>query len=184
MIKAYLFLSMGLDALHKTVDIDDFRVLKREVLGKLQYLKKHIPYPYEEFSSIDEYQKPVDNLKKENFFSELKNGCPSNETLEIKKENLEKFNIEIGEKLTQLYSKNDVFSTTDIFEKFVKTSFKEFDIILLYCVSLPGYTWQSGLKYTDINLQTLQDKELISLLENKIKGGKNSVMCHSYLKSD
>ena len=32
----------------------------------------------------------------------------------------------------------------------------------LYCVSLPGYTWQSGLKYTGKNLQTLQDKDMIS----------------------
>ena len=36
----------------------------------------------------------------------------------------------------------------------------KFDIILLYCVSLPSYTWLYGLKYTEIKLQTVQDKDL------------------------
>ena len=67
---------------------------------------------------------------------------------------------------------------------FIKVSFKEFEINPLYCVGLPGYTWHCGLKYTGINLQTLQDKDMISLLENKIRGGISSVMGDRYIKSD
>ena len=54
----------------------------------------------------------------------------------------------------------------------------------MYCVSLPGYTWQCGLKYTGINLQTLQDKDMILLLENNIRGGIGSVIGDRYAKSD
>ena len=54
----------------------------------------------------------------------------------------------------------------------------------LACVSLPGYNWQCGLKYTGINLQTLQDKNLIFTLENKIRGGVSSVMGDGNVKSD
>ena len=61
---------------------------------------------------------------------------------------------------------------------------KEFDNNPLYCVSLTGYTWQCGLKYTGINLQTLQDKDMILLLENIIRGGISSVMGDRYVKSD
>ena len=50
-------------------------------------------------------------------------------------------------------------------------SFEEYKINPLYCVSLPGYTYQCALKYTDIKLQTLQDKDLILLIENNIRGG-------------
>ena len=50
------------------------------------------------------------------------------------------------------------------------------ELFPLYCVSLPGYTWQFGMKFTDIKLQTLQDKDLILTLENKIKGGISSIM--------
>ena len=66
--------------------------------------------------------------------------------------------------------KNDVLLLTCVSEKFVKVSVKEFGINPLYCVSLPGYTWQCGLKNTGINLQKLQDKDMILLLENNIRG--------------
>ena len=71
-----------------------------------------------------------------------------------------------------------------VFEKFVKVSVNEFGINPLYCVSLPGYTWQCGLKYTGINLQTLQDKDMILLVENNIRGGISSVVGDRYVKSD
>ena len=51
-------------------------------------------------------------------------------------------------------------------------------------MSLPGYTWACGLKYINIKLQTLQDKEMILLLENGIRGGISGVMGDRYVKSD
>ena len=141
-------------------------------------------YPYEYFNNIDDYQKPVDNLKKEDFFSKIKNKCPDDEEIERTKEIIEKFNIENGGELTEIYLKGDVLLLTCVFEKFIKVSFNEFDISPLYCVSLPGYTWQCGLKYTGINLQTLQDKDMILLIENIICGGISSVMGDRYIQSD
>ena len=40
------------------------------------------------------------------------------------------------------------------------------------------------MKYTDIKLQTLHDKDLISSIENNIRGGISSVMGDRYVKSD
>ena len=40
------------------------------------------------------------------------------------------------------------------------------------------------MKYTDIKLQSLQDKDLILLLENKICGGISSVVGDRYVESD
>ena len=71
-----------------------------------------------------------------------------------------------------------------VFEGIIKVSINEFDINHLYCVSLPGFTWQSGLKYTGINLQTLQDEDLILALGNIIRGGNSTVMVVRYVKSD
>ena len=71
-----------------------------------------------------------------------------------------------------------------MFENFIKVSANEFGIIPLYCVSLPGFTWQCGIKDTGISLQTLQDKDMILLLENSIRGGISSVMGDRYIKSD
>ena len=94
------------------------------------------------------------------------------------------FNIKNGEELTQIYLKCDVLLLACVFEKFIKISVKEYSINPLYCVSLPDYTWQCGLKNTKIKLQTLQDNDMILLLENNIRGGISSVMGDRYGKSD
>ena len=92
--------------------------------------------------------------------------------------------IKDGEELTKLYCKSDVILLADVIEKFVKVSSKEYETNPLYCVILPGYTYQCALKYTDIKLQTLQDKDLILLKENNIRGGISSLMGDRYVKSD
>ena len=107
-IDSYRFLSSGLDMLVKNLDENDFKILKKEFPDKWLYLNKKLAYPYEYFNSIDDYQKPVDNLKKEDFFSKLKNKCPDDDEIERTKEIIEKFNFKNGEKLTEIYLKSDV----------------------------------------------------------------------------
>ena len=70
-----------------------------------------------------------------------------------------------------------------MFEKFIKVSVNKFGNNPLYCVSLPGYTWQCVLKNTGISLQTLQDKDLILTLEFNKRGGISSAMADRYVKS-
>ena len=72
----------------------------------------------------------------------------------------------------------------DVFEKLFTISIEEYGINPIYCVSLPGYTWQCGMKHTDIKLQTLHDKDMILLLENIIRGGVSSIMGSRYVNSD
>ena len=183
-IDSYRFLSSGLDSLVKNLDENDFRILKKEFPDKWKYLNKKLAYPYEYFNSIDDYKKPVDYLENKDFCSKLKNKCPDDKEIDRTREIIKIFNIKNGKELTELYLKSDVILLADVFEKFIKVSVNEFDINPLYCVSLPGYTWQCGLKYTGINLQTLQDKDMILILENSIRGGISSVMGDRYIKSD
>ena len=72
-IDSYRFLSESLDKLVKNLDGDEFKILKKEFPDKWQYLNKKLAYPYEYFNSIEDYKKPVNNLKKEDFSSKLKN---------------------------------------------------------------------------------------------------------------
>ena len=123
-------------------------------------------------------------MENKDFFSKLKNKCPDDKEIDRTREIIKKFSIKNGKELTELYLKSDVILLADVFEKFIKISVEEFGINPLYCVSLPGYTWLSGLKYTRINLQTLQDKDMILLLENNIRGGISSVMGDRFIKSD
>ena len=114
----------------------------------------------------------------------MKNDYPDDSDIERTREIVKLFNITDGGELTKLYCKTDVILLTDVFEKFVKVSTEEYKINPLYCVSLPGYTYQCALKYTNIKLQTLQDKDLILLIEKNIRGGISSVMGNRYVKSD
>ena len=183
-IDSYRFLSESLDKLVKNLDEDDFKILKKEFPDKWQYLNKKLAYPFEYFNSIDDYKKPVNDLKKVDFFSKLKNEYPNDDEIKRMREIIEIFNIKDGGELTRLYCKTDVILLADVIEKFVEVSFEEYGINPQYCVSLPGYTYQCALKYTNIKLQTLQDKDLILLIENNIRGGISSVMGDRYVKSD
>ena len=71
--------------------------------------------------------------------------------IERTREIIETFDVKKGEELTQVYCKSDVLLLPCVFEGFIKESFNEFKINHLYCVSLPGYTWQCSLNYTRIN---------------------------------
>ena len=178
------FLSESLDKLVENLDEDVFKILKKEFPDKWQYLSKKLAYPYECFNSIDDYKKPVDNLKRENLFSKLKNDYPDDDEIERTKGIIKLFSNKDGEELTRLYCKSGVILLADVFEKFVKVSTEEYKINPLYCVSLPGYTYQCALKYIDIKLQTLRNKVLILLMENIIRGGISSVMGDRFVKSD
>ena len=113
-------------------------ILKKEFPDKWQHLNKKIAYPYEYFNIIDDYKKPVNNLKKEDFFNKLKNDYPDDSDIEQTKEIIKVFEIKNGEEFTKLYLKSDVFLLADIFEKFVKVSTEEYGTHPLYCISLPG----------------------------------------------
>ena len=84
------------------------------------------------------------------------------------------FNFKNGEKLTQQKLKSAVLLRACMFQNFIKVIINEFEFSLSYCVSLPGYTRQCGLKYTGTNLQTLPEKNLLLTLEN------NTWSCKQY----
>ena len=78
----------------------------------------------------------------------------------------------------------DVLQLTDIFENFIEKSTQEYGINPLYSYSAPGYTWKAGLKLTNIKLDFINDKELLLLLEDNIRGGISSVMGDRYIESN
>ena len=92
-IDSYFLLWSLLDSLVKTLDSDDFVILKKEFPDKWQYLNKKLAYPYKYFNSPGDYQKPVDDLQKEDFFTNLKNKCPEDEQIERTKEIIKLFKI-------------------------------------------------------------------------------------------
>ena len=69
---------------------NDLKIFKKEIPDKWKYMTKKLAYPYGYFISIDDYQKPFNNLKNEDLFSKLKNKCPNDKEIERTKEITEK----------------------------------------------------------------------------------------------
>ena len=60
-------------------------------------------------------------LKKEDFFSKIKNDYRRDKEIERTKEIIKNFNIKNLEELPPLYLKSDVLLLTCVFEKFIKS---------------------------------------------------------------
>ena len=83
-----------------------------------------------------------------------------------------------------LYLKMHVLQLADVFENFVESCTREYNINPLYSYSLPGYTWKAGLKLTNIKKDFIKDKDLLVFLENNIRGGISSVMGYRFVESN
>ena len=90
------------EGLHKKKGENDLKILKTGFPDKMKFLTKKLAYPNKYFDSIDGYQKPVDNFKKEDFFNELKNKFPGDKEIERTKEIIERIDIKNGEELTKI----------------------------------------------------------------------------------
>ena len=76
--------------------------------------------------------------------------------------------------------------TKSIFESYALVDYlstKEYDINLLHCVFLLQYKSGCGTKYTNNKLQMLQDKDMILLLENNLRGYEKTVLGVRHVKA-
>ena len=76
----------------------------------------------------------------------------------------------------------DVLQLADVFENFVESSTRKYNVNPWYSYSLSGYTWKAGSKLTNIKLDYIKDKEFLLLLENNIRGEIPSVMGDRYVE--
>ena len=84
-----------------------------------------------------------------------------------------------------------MFHNKQVYSKtFCGMFYTRININPLYSYSLPGYTWKAGLKFTNIKLDYIRKtaklasgKEILLLLETKIRGGISSVMDDRYVQS-
>ena len=88
------------------------------------------------------------------------------------------------------YLQIDVLQLADVLENFVESSTRECNTNPLYSYSLPGCTWEAGLKLTKIKLDFIKDttklasgKHILLLLQNNIRGGISIVMSDRYVQS-
>ena len=72
----------------------------------------------------------------------------------------------------------NVLQSPDVFENFVESSTREYNINPSCSYSLPFYTWKAGVKFTNFKLNSINDKELLLHFEINIQYPWRSFKCY------
>ena len=121
--------------------------MKREFPDPWEFSIEKLAHPYEYFNKIEDYHKLVKKLKKEDFFSKLKNACPDDSEIERNNQIINLFDIKNGE---NLYLKTVIVMLVHVLQKFINVSTKEHGINPLVCIPICSYTYQCELYHTII----------------------------------
>ena len=167
---SYLFLNKSLDYLTGTIDDDDRISLKQEFGENYKLLTKKGIYPYDYFDNTKEYnEQKLPN--KEEFFNKINNKNISDEDYNHAKNVFEKFKCENLLDYSILYLKSDICHLSDVFQKFSKFAYETYELDPRHSFTLPGFSWQSMLKMTKIELELISDPDMYLFLMDTIKGG-------------
>ena len=69
------------------------------------------------------------------------------------------------------YLKKDVLLLADVFEKFIDTCLKYYELDSCHYFSSPGLSWDAVLKMTDVKLEKISDIDKYLFIEKGSRGG-------------
>ena len=149
-----------LDSFASNLEDSDFKHLLSESLpNKLEILKRRHAYPYEWIDSYEKFNY-TELPPKECFYSSINDGKRDNDNRYISDEqylhlknvcNTFNFNTFRGYHNHSL--KKDVLLLADVFEKFIFTTLKKYNLDPCHCFSAPGLSWDAILKMTEVELE-------------------------------
>ena len=167
---SYLFLNKSLDYLTGTINDCDRISLKQEFGKNYQLLTKKGIYPYDYFDNTKKYNEQKLPDKKE-FFNKINNKNISDEDYNHAKNVFNKFKCENLFDYSILYLKTDICHLSDVFQKFSDFAYQTYELDPRHSFTLPGFSWQSMLKLTKIELGLISDPDMYLFLMDTIRGG-------------
>ena len=69
------------------------------------------------------------------------------------------------------YLKKDVLLLADVFEKFISTSLKYYNLDPCHYLSAPGLSWDATLKMTKVELEKTSNADIHLFIEKRMRGG-------------
>ena len=159
----------------------DFKHLLSEFpTDKLEIFRKKDSYPYE---WVDCYEKfnYQELPPKEAFYSSIDDGKRgkgdghiSNDKYLHLKNVWREFGFKTFKDFHKHYLKKDVLLLADVFEKFISTCLKYYDLDPCHYFSSPGLSWDAMLKMTKMELDKISDADAHLFIERGMRGG----ICH------
>ena len=172
------FLKASLDELSDNLEYTDFKHLLSEFSkDKLELLKGKDAYPYDWVDNYKKFLYPKLPPKKD-FYSSLKakrgkgDGHISDEQYAHLQNVWKEFRFKTFKDFHKNYLRKDVLLSADVFEKFITTSLKYYNLDPCHYYSAPGLSWDAMLKMTKmtkIKLQKIGDSEKHPFIEDGMR---------------
>ena len=121
--------------------------------------------------------------EKEKFFNKLNNKNISNEDYKHALNVFKTFKCKDLLDYSILYLKTDICHLSDVFQKFSNFAYKTYNLDPRHSYTLPGFSWQSMLKMTKIELELISDSDMYLYLMDCIRGGI-CVVNKKFVKAD
>ena len=175
-IDSMTFMNFSIDKLVKILVDEDLKHLVKEFGSEnLKILKRKGAYPYEYMNSFKRLNEEK-LLARKYFFSSTKkgkideDGKISDGHVSIKdyltcEKIWNKFKMKNMGDYHDHYLKKDVLFLTDVFEKFISTCIKHYELDPCHCFSSPGLSWDAMLKMTDVKLEKISDIDKYLFIE-------------------
>ena len=120
---------------------------------------------------------------KEEFYSILTKTNISEEDYNHAKEVWNEFGLKNMGEYHDLYLKTDILLLADVVQKFREMCLEYYELEPLHYISLPGFSWDSMLKKTRINIELLTDKDMYLFIERSKRGGITHI-AHRYAEAN
>ena len=174
-------MNSSFDKLVINLSDEDFKYLVKEFGSEnLELLKQKGAYPYEYMNSFEKFNKEKLSARK-HFFSSIK----KEQLMKMVKYQMvtwvlkiiwrakkiwDKFKMKNMGHYHDHYLKKDVLLLADVFENFIDTCLKYYDLDPCHYFSSPGLSWDAMLKMTGIKLEKISDINKYLFIEKGLRG--------------
>ncbi|XP_018365191.1 PREDICTED: uncharacterized protein LOC108762616 [Trachymyrmex cornetzi] len=171
---SFKFLNTSLEKLVSYLDKSKLKIMRSEFLNlnteDFDLLTRKGVFPYEYIDNVDKLNE-TSLPPREAFYSSLTGESISDDDFQHATNVWQRFCIDTLGDYSDLYLKIDVLLLADVFENFRDTCIKSYGLDPAHYYTLPGYTWDAMLKYTDIRFELLTDIDMVMFVERGIRGG-------------
>ncbi|XP_070165613.1 uncharacterized protein [Polyergus mexicanus] len=163
-VDSFKFLSASLEKLASYLDKSELRIARSEFSdlsdADFELLARKGVFPYEYVDDVDKLLE-THLPPREAFHSSLTGDAISESDYARAIRVWERFRVETLGDYSDLYLKTDVLLLADVFENFRDACMRSYNLDPAYYYTLPGYTWDAMLKYTDVRFELLTDIDML-----------------------
>ncbi|KAK4886133.1 hypothetical protein RN001_002404 [Aquatica leii] len=174
-IDSFRFMNSSLDKLSSYLDNDHLHIIKSQFSNasskQFELLKRKGVYPYDYTDHYDKLLTTTTLPSKEHFFNSLTATHISDDDYLHAETVWREFNISNLAEYSDLYLKTDVLLLADVFENFRHGCMHTYKLDPAHYYTVPGYTWDAMLKFTQIELELISDIDMLMFVERGIRGG-------------